>query len=88
MSATIIAAVITGICTILGVVITVHYGNKRTEKQIKEQNDLTLYRIQQLEKKQDKHNTLIERVYKLEEKESVLEERQNNIITQIGGLGH
>lgn len=34
---------------------------------------LTAYRIEQLEKKVDKHNTLIERTYKLEERVSILE---------------
>ncbi|MCB7321308.1 hypothetical protein [Lacrimispora sp. 210928-DFI.3.58] len=36
---------------------------------------LTNYRIEQLEKKVDKHNTVIERTYKLEEAEAVLEEQ-------------
>lgn len=31
-------------------------------------NKLTTYRIHQLEKKVDKHNTIIERVYKLEQR--------------------
>ena len=36
---------------------------------------LMSYRIEQLEKKQDKHNNLIERTYKLEERTSVQEEQ-------------
>ena len=36
---------------------------------------LTAYRIEQLEKKQDKHNAVIERTYKLEE-ESVLQDEK------------
>lgn len=36
---------------------------------------LTAYRIEQLEKKQDKHNAVIERTYKLEE-ESMLQEEK------------
>lgn len=36
---------------------------------------LTQYRIEQLEKKVDKHNNLVERTYKLEENEKVLEEK-------------
>ena len=32
-------------------------------------NRLTNYRIQELEKKVDKHNTVIERTYRLEEEE-------------------
>lgn len=72
----IIVAVITGAFTFAGVILTVIYGNKKTEKNIKAQTDLTLYRIDQLEKKQDKHNTLIERMYAVEEKIDLLTERQ------------
>ncbi len=37
-------------------------------------NKLTNYRIEQLEKKVEKHNSVIERVYKLEKHEAVMEE--------------
>ena len=36
---------------------------------------LTAYRIEQLEKKVDKHNNLIERTYKLEEETAILSEK-------------
>ena len=36
---------------------------------------LTTYRIEQLEKKVDKHNTAIERTYKLEEAQAVMQEQ-------------
>ena len=42
-------------------------------------NKLTLYRIEQLEKKVDKHNNLIERTYKLEEHQAVLEEKLSQL---------
>lgn len=35
---------------------------------------LTAYRIKELEKKVDKHNTLVERTYKIEERLSVIDE--------------
>lgn len=35
---------------------------------------LSVYRIEQLEKKVDKHNNLIERVYRLEKQSAVTEE--------------
>lgn len=38
-------------------------------------NKLTNYRIEQLEKKVDKHNTVIERTYKLEEEQAVMKEQ-------------
>ena len=37
-------------------------------------NKLTNYRIEQLEKKVEKHNCVIERVYNLEKHEAVIEE--------------
>ena len=36
---------------------------------------MTAYRISQLEERVDKHNNLIERTYKLEEKQSVNDEK-------------
>lgn len=36
---------------------------------------LTNYRLEQLEKKVDKHNTVIERTYKLEEIQAVIQEQ-------------
>lgn len=37
-------------------------------------NKLTNYRIEQLEKKVEKHNSVLERVYELEKHEAVIEE--------------
>lgn len=55
-----IGAIGSGIGAILGVVIN---------------TKLIKYRIEQLEKKVEKHNNIIERTYELETKESVLEEQ-------------
>lgn len=66
MSEEVIVAIVSGAFTFLGVVITVIMGNKKASKNVKEQTDLTLYRIEELERKQDRHNTVIERTYKLE----------------------
>ena len=38
-------------------------------------NKLVVYRIEQLEKKVEKHNTLIERTYKIEESVTLLDEK-------------
>ena len=38
-------------------------------------NKLTVYRIEQLEVKVNKHNNLIERTFKLEEAEALIEEK-------------
>ena len=46
-------------------------------------NRLTAYRIEQLEKKVDKHNSVIERVFKLEERDAVMDERISNMEKEI-----
>lgn len=49
---------------------------------------LTDYRLKELEKKQDKHNQVIERTYKLEERVEIIEERQkvaNHRISDLEG---
>ena len=75
MTEGIIIAIITAGLSFVGVVITVIYGNKKTTKTVKAQTDLTLYRIEQLEKKQDVHNSLITRMFKVEEDIAVLKEK-------------
>ena len=64
----IVVAVISGLCVAVPSVLATISSNKRN-------NDLVLYRISELEKKQQKHNNLIERMYKVEEDIKILEER-------------
>lgn len=64
MSDTIIIAIISLIGTLGGT-----FGGILTTSK------LTNYRIEQLEKKVDKHNNLIERVYRLEQNEAVIDEK-------------
>ena len=47
---------------------------------------LTIYRIEQLEKKVEKHNNLIERVYNLEERTTVAEEKIQSVEHRVDGL--
>ena len=61
---TFLAALIPSLATLFGVII----ANRK-------QTALVVYRIEQLEKKQDKHNEVIERTYKLEQKVDDLEKR-------------
>lgn len=70
-----IEAVITGI---VGIVVCVISGFFQM-KQVKAQNSKTVvlidYRLEQLEKKVDKHNSIVERTYKLEEFTTLQEEK-------------
>ena len=88
MSTEVIVAFVTGAFTLAGVIITVMQGNKKTARQIADNQSVTLYRIEQLEKKQDKHNTLIERMYAAEESIKVIDERQKVANHRIDDLEH
>lgn len=68
MTEAIMVALITGGLTLAGTVFSIVSVNSRT-----------LYRIEQLEKKQDKHNHLIERMYAVEKDVAVLNERLNEL---------
>ena len=47
---------------------------------------LTTYRIKELEKKVDKHNTVVERTYKIEERLSVIDEEIKVVNHRINDL--
>lgn len=77
------AAIITGIVAIIVCVanniVTIWQVNKKHASQIEEQRkshaetiELITYRLRELERKQDKHNNLMERVFKLEGKMDLL----------------
>lgn len=64
MSDTIIVAVVSLIGTLAGA----YFANKKSSA-------LISYRLEQLEQKVDKHNTVIERTYELEKNQAVLEDK-------------
>lgn len=68
MSETIIVAIIALIGTLAG-----SFGGIITS------NKLVIYRIQKLEEKVEKHNSVIERVYKLEKHDAVIDEEIKNL---------
>lgn len=63
MDSAIWVAIISGVLTLIGVIITVVYGNKKNTKNTEDYTKLTLYRIDQLEKKVELHNNAVERLY-------------------------
>ena len=75
MSDVVIVALITGGLTLVGTIITNAYTHKRVKAEQAQQTQLILYRIEQLEKKVEKHNNVIERTYILEEKMKVANHR-------------
>lgn len=81
-------AIITSVLSLLGVVLTVMYGNKKTSKAVQDNAELTLYRLEQLEKKQDKHNEVIERTYKIEDRLDVIDEKIKVANHRLDDLEH
>ncbi|WP_099205897.1 hypothetical protein [Scatolibacter rhodanostii] len=75
MDSNIIVAVVSCLGTVLGSAIGVIAGAR-----------LTNYRIEQLEKKVDKHNTVIERTFRLEQNQAVMAEQMKVANHRIGDL--
>lgn len=64
----IIISIISGLCVAIPAILTIITSNKRN-------NDLVIYRIDELDKKVHEHNNLIDRMYKVEEKIALLEKK-------------
>lgn len=69
---TIITAVISGLSIAVPTILTTVMANRKD-------NALVKYRIDELDEKVNKHNNLIERTFKIEEKISVIEEKIMNL---------
>lgn len=63
----IIIAIISGLCVAIPSIIATISSNKKS-------NDLVIYRIQELDKKVHEHNNLIDRMYKVESRVTLLED--------------
>lgn len=64
-----LGGIISGVFSLIVCIVTQYAQNKATR-------DLLEYRLTQLEKKVDKHNNLVERMYKCEEAIMVLQAQQ------------
>lgn len=71
----ILVAVITGGLALIGTIISNSSNHSKT-----------MYRIEQLEKKQDIHNGVIERMYKVEKAIEILDDRQKSANHRISDL--
>lgn len=69
--------IIVSIITLIGTLLTVWSGNKLTE-----------WRIKQLEEKVNKHNNLIERTFKIEERLTADEEKIKVVNHRLEDLEH
>ena len=71
MSSTIVAALISGLCVAIPSIIATVSTNKKN-------NELVLFRINELDEKVKEHNNLIDRMYKVENRVTLLEEEKKN----------
>ena len=70
-----LASVVTGVLSLIGVYI----ANRKSQ-------NLIAYRLEQLEKKMDKHNQVVERIYNLEGRADVLEEKISVVNHRIADI--
>lgn len=70
-----IEAIITGIVAIVVCMINNLYTSRATKIQHEKTISLIDYQLQELQKKVEKHNNIVERTYKLEELTAIQEEK-------------
>lgn len=75
MWGTILAALISAASAIVVCIINSNANHKKLLSELEKRDELQAYRIEQLEKKVDKHNNLVERTYHLEEQTSLCVEK-------------
>lgn len=68
----IITAVISGLCVAVPSIIATISSNKRS-------NDLVIYRINELDTKVHEHNNLIDRMYKIENRVTLVEDNMKEL---------
>lgn len=68
---TVITAIISGLCVAVPSIVATVSANKRN-------NELVLFRINELDQKVHEHNNLIDRMYKVENRVTILEENKKD----------
>ena len=75
MSVTIISSLISAFAALAVCLLNNHYTRIQADKKHEATIMLVNYRLEQLEKKVDQHNQIVERTYALERRADVLEEK-------------
>lgn len=83
---TVICSLISAAAAILVCVINSGINHRKLISELEKRDELQAYRIEQLEKKVDKHNNLVERTYHLEEKAALYEEKMRVANHRINDL--
>lgn len=83
-----IEAIITGAVAIVVCMINNAYQQKAARKQHSNTIELIEYKLDELSKRVNKHNNLVERTYKLEQHEAVIQEQIKVANHRIDDLEH
>ena len=73
--ATVLAALLSAAAAIVVGIFNSNAQHKKITDELEKHSALQLYRIEQLEKKVEKHNNIIERTYELESKAQLFDEK-------------
>lgn len=83
MADVVIVAIITGGCSVLGVILTNLAGNRKVEQQIEKAQAVTDVKIEQLTDEVRKHNSFGDRITRLEEQTRDLTNRIERMDARI-----
>ena len=84
----IIIALITGVCSVLGVIITTSASNRKLQQQLEVNQAVVNTKIENLTEEVRKHNNFTVRVPILEEQVSTLQEEMKELKHKIEGFGN
>lgn len=83
-----IEAIITGAVAIVVCMVNNYFQAKETDKKYNTTIELIEYKLDELVKRVNKHNNLVERTYALEQHEAVIEEQIKVVNHRIEDLEH
>lgn len=86
MTSEMIVALITGGCSLAGVIVSNIFANKKVQNSIETHQAVTDEQIKALSSRVEKHNSVIDRTYVVEQRLEVLTEKQKTANHRIADL--
>lgn len=86
MTSEIMVALITGGCSLVGVIVSNIFANKKVQNSIETHQAVMDEQIKALSSRVDKHNSVIDRTYIVEQRLEVLTEKQRSANRRITDL--
>lgn len=88
MADIVVVALITGGCSVLGVVLTNIASNRKVEQQIEKAQAITDVKLENLTEEVRKHNSFGDRITRLEDKTRELQERLERVDNKVERYHH